>query len=36
MAEELLAQFDKTRAYCFELFKAKNADYGLIYRYFPI
>ena len=35
MAEELLAQFDKTRAYCFELFKAKNADYGptwLLYR----
>ena len=35
MTEELLAQFDKTRAYCFELFKAKNADYGptwLLYR----
>ena len=33
MAEELLAQFDKTRAYCFELFKAKNADYGPTWLY---
>lgn len=36
MKSELLAQFDKISAYCFQLFQKKNADYGptwLLYRY---
>lgn len=35
MAAQLLEEFDKISAYCFNLFKAKNADYGptwLLYR----